>query len=137
DDASAYAALRAHYQRIGDYASLANLLEGWAGRSADHGAAAQAFFEAGELAWGALGDRARSVRLYERALERNPAHGDAGMRLTAIFEESGDHRRLAELLERRADALTQMGAEPRDVAALHHRLGELWEHSFKRVDKAI
>lgn len=137
DDASAYAALRAHYQRIGDYPSLTNLLEGWAGRSADHGAAAQAFFEAGELAWGTLGDRARSMRAYERALERNPAHADAGHRLASIYEESGDQRRLAELLERRAEAMAQIGAEPRDVAALHHRLGEIWEHAFKRADKAI
>ena len=30
DDSAAFAALRAHYERIGDYASLANLLEGWA-----------------------------------------------------------------------------------------------------------
>ncbi|UJR78735.1 hypothetical protein [Sandaracinus amylolyticus] len=137
DDASAYAALRAHYQRIGDYASLANLLEGWAGRSTDHGAASQAFFEAGELAWGALGDRARSMRLYERSLERNAAHADAGLRLTAIYEEAADHRRLAELLERRADALAHVGGDARDVAALQHRLGEVWEHSFKRADKAI
>src|SRR5688572_29306420 len=49
DDASAYAALRAHYQRIGDYPSLANLLEGFAGRSADAPAAAQSFFDAGEI----------------------------------------------------------------------------------------
>ncbi|MDQ3032201.1 MAG: hypothetical protein M3Y87_07285 [Myxococcota bacterium] len=137
DDASAYAALRAHYQRTGDYPSLANLLEGWAGRTADPGAAAQAFFEAGEIVWGALGDRARSLRSYERALERNPSHGDAGLRLQAIYEESGDQRRLAELIERRAEALAQAGAEPRDIAALQHRLGEIWEHGFKRADKAI
>jgi tetratricopeptide (TPR) repeat protein len=137
DDASAYAALRAHYQRIGDYPSLVNLLEGWASRCPDHGAAAHAFFEAGELAWGALADRARSMRLYERALERNPAHLEAGLRLESIYEEGGDQRRVAELLERRADALERAQADPRNVAAIHHRLGEIWQHAFQRADKAI
>ena len=37
DDPEAFASLRAHYQRIGDYASLANLLEGWAGRACGSG----------------------------------------------------------------------------------------------------
>src|SRR5687767_7714871 len=99
DDASAYAALRAHYQRIGDYPSLANLLEGWAGRAADHQAASQAFYDAGEIVWGALADRGRSMRLYERALERSPTHAEAGLRLQSFYEETGDQRRLAELLE--------------------------------------
>ncbi len=137
DDASAYASLRAHYQRTGDHASLANLLEGWAGRSADPQAAAQAFFEVGELSLGPLGDRSRGIRLYERALERNPAHVEAGSRLQAIYEESGDPRRLAELLERRILALTQAGGTTLDIAALHHRLGEIWEHAWKRADKAV
>jgi hypothetical protein len=137
DDASAYASLRAHYQRTGDHASLANLLEGWAGRSANHQAAAQAFFEAGELAFGSLGDQPRGMRFYERTLERNPAHVEAGFRLQTIYEESGDQRRLAELLERRVEALTQAGGAALDIAALHHRLGEIWEHAWKRADKAV
>ena len=56
DDPTAYAALKSHYHRAGDVASLANLLEGWAARSPDPGAAAQAFHEAAELAWGRLSD---------------------------------------------------------------------------------
>lgn len=137
DDASAYASLRAHYERIRDHASLTNLLEGWAGRSPDHQAAARAFFEAGELALSHLGDRPRGVRSYERALERDPTHLEAALRLQAVYEEAGDQRRLVELLERRVEVMSAGGGPVLDIAALHHRLGEIWEHSWKRADKAV
>jgi Flp pilus assembly protein TadD len=136
EDHGAYAALRAHYQRLGDYPSLLNLLEGWANRSPDHAASAQALFDAGELAWG-LADGARASALYERALERNPGHHDAWARLEQMLEAAGDSRRLAEQLEKRAEGLVRIGADGREAAALQHRLGELWEHTFSRVDKAI
>lgn len=137
EDSEAFAALRAHYQRTGDYASLANLLEGWAGRARDKAAAAQALYEAGELVLGALADRERAVKIYERALLMDPRHQDAFLRLRGLFEDSNEMRRLAELLERQAIALQKGGADPRDVAALYHQLGEIWEQRFTRVDKAV
>src|SRR5688572_19983642 len=96
NDPDAFGALRAHYQRVGDYASLANLLEGWAGRARDPGAAAQALYEAGELVLGALTDRERAIQLYERALASAPRHPDIFGRLRGLFEDSGEMRRLAE-----------------------------------------
>lgn len=137
NDSEAFGALRAHYQRIGDYASLANLLEGWAGRSRDPGAAAHAMYEAGELVLGALADRERAIRMYQRALALDARHQDSFLRLRALFEDSGETRRLAELLEKQGAALASAGADPRDVALLYHQLGEIWEHRFSRVDKAV
>ena len=99
DDYAAFVALRAHYHQQGDWASLVNLLEGWATRARDPRAAAQAFYEAADLALGALGDQPRGVSLYERTIERSPGHAEAYMRLEALAEETGDTRRLAELLE--------------------------------------
>jgi tetratricopeptide (TPR) repeat protein len=136
EDHAAYAALRAHYQRLGDYPSLINLLEGWAGRSPDHAASAQALFDAGEIAWG-LADAGRAATLYEKALDRNPSHGDAWARLEQLLEGAQDGARLAQQMEKRAEGLVRIGADPREAAALHHRLGELWEQRFARVDKAI
>src|SRR5688500_3042863 len=107
DDSDAFAALRAHYQRSADYASLANLLEGWAGRARDKGAGAHALYEAGELVLGALADRERAIKIYERALTIEPRHQDAFLRLRGLFEDAGEMRRLAELLERQAAALTK------------------------------
>jgi len=137
EDGAAYAALRAHYQRMGDFASLVNLLEGFGGRARDAAAAAQSFFDAAELAWGALGDAARGASLYERALERHPAHDEAFARLLAIYEQAGDAQRLATIYERRAEGLTAAGGDARAISAIHHRLGELWEHTFHRADRAI
>ena len=137
EDAAAYHALKVHYHRLADWASLVNLLEGFGGRSADAMTASQSYFEAGELAWGALHDQARGMRFYERSLERNGSHPEAFARLSSLYEAAGDHARVAEMIERRADALSRAGADPREVAALHQRLGELWEHTFQRADKAI
>ena len=137
DDMEAFAALRAHYQRIGDYASLANLLEGWAGRTPDKAAGSHAMYEAGELVLGALADRERAIRMYERALAIEPRHQDSFLRLRGLFEDAGEIRRLAELLERHGNALHKAGADPRDVALIFHQLGEIWEHRFSRVDKAV
>lgn len=137
DDVAAYGALRTHYHRLGDFASLVNLLEGWAGRMHDASAASQSLFEAGELAWGALHDQGRGMQFYERALERNPAHADAFGRLSSLYESNGDFTRLAQLIEQHADALGRSGGDPRIAGALHHRLGELWEATFQRPDKAI
>ncbi len=137
DDVAAYGALRTHYHRLGDFASLVNLLEGWAGRVQDPAAASQSLFEAGELAWGALHDQARGMSFYERALQRNGAHADAFGRLSNLYESNGDFTRLAQLLETHADALGRTNTDPRIVAGLHLRLGELWEATFQRPDKAI
>ena len=137
DDYAAFVALRAHYHQQGDWPSLVNLLEGWASRAADPRASAQAFFEAADLALGALGDRPRGIALYERTLERSPASPEAFQRLEALAEEAGDARRLAELLERRAEATLQAGGDPRASAAIQLQLGELYEQRFQRADRAV
>lgn len=137
DDAEAFAALRAHYVRIGDYPALANLLEGWAGRAREPAACAHALYEAAELVLGALSDRERAIHLYERALTTHPLHADAFLRLRSLLDPATQARRLVELLGRRASALEGAGADARELALLHHELGELWEHRLGRADKAI
>jgi tetratricopeptide (TPR) repeat protein len=127
DDYPAFVALRTHYHQLGDWPSLVNLLEGWAGRAPDARAAAQAFFEAADLALGGLGDRARGTSLYERALERNPAHFDAYARLEAV----------AEVLERRAEATLHVAGDALGSAAVYLQLGELYEQRFERSDRAL
>ncbi len=137
DDGTAYAELRAHYHRMGDYASLANLLEGWAARQTDPGAAASAFHDAGDLCQGFLDDQPRAISLFERALARDPMHYESSRRLEETFEAAGDDRRLLDVLEKRSAALTQAGADARHVAAIEHQIGELFEQRLGRVDRAI
>ena len=137
DDVEAFASLRAHYHRRRDYASLVNLLEGWAARARDLAAAADAFHEAGDLCLSYLGDRSRSISLLERALERNPVHIEASLFLERLFTEVHDERRRLEVLERRAEAMTAAQMDPRLIAAVHLQLGEIWEQQHKRTDRAI
>jgi tetratricopeptide (TPR) repeat protein len=137
EDGDAYAALRAHYRDRRDYASLANLLDGWAERAGDRQAAAQAFFEAGEIVRSYLGDRGRAITLYQRSLTRDPVYLESSRRLQGIFEEVGDTRRLLEVLEQRAEALSRAAADPRHVAHVHQEIGQVWEQRMRRVDKAV
>ena len=137
DDAEAYAALRAHYRQAGDYASLANLLEGWASRTVDASSAANALYEAAQLISHYQSDPERAAGLLERALERQPLHPEAGTHLEQILEDAQEYRRLVELLDRRASGLAESGADPRSVAAVHLRLGQVWEHALQRPDRAI
>lgn len=137
EDISALAALRAHYQRLGDYPSLVNLVEGWAARTMDPIASAQSFFEAGELAWSALQDASRAMLLYERALERNPVHNEVFSRLLAIYEQAGDGQRIALLFERRADGIVGSNGDVKEAGALFHRAGETWDQQFRRPDRAV
>ena len=72
EDAYSYAALKAHYHELGDHASLANLVEGWARRHADPGEAAKAFHEAARIVSYYLSDQERAAALLAESLERDP-----------------------------------------------------------------
>lgn len=135
DDHQAFQALRAHYQHIGDHASLANLLEGWAARQRDE-TAAHAYYEAAELVERYLGDHARACTLLERALEQNPHHTEAFRYLIGLLENAGDHRQLLELLQRQSTALARRGDGPaRAKVELH--MGQIYETQLGRPDRAI
>ena len=137
DDAAAFSALRTHYHQIGDFASLANLIEGWASRHTDAAAAATALTEAGELVHRYLGDQRRAAALYEQALGRRPSHDDAAVRLEALLQEANDPARLAAMLERRGLALAQTGADARVLARIHLKTGQVWHQALGRPDKAV
>jgi len=132
DDAAAFSALRTHYQQIGDFASLANLIEGWAGRLTDAATAATALTEAGDLVHRYLGDQRRAAALYEQALGRRASHDEAAARLEAILEEANDPARLAAMLERRGLALAQTGADARVLARIHLKAGQVWHQSTRQ-----
>lgn len=137
DDLEAYEALKAHYHYGNDFASLANLVEGWAARSAEPRVAADAFHEAARTVSYYLQDQPRAVELLESALDRDPKHAEASADLEALLEALGDVNATIQSFERRALRLAHAGAEPTEIAAAHYRLGELWEKSLERPDKAV
>ena len=109
NDGAAYEELKARYRQTGDLASLANLLEGWAGAHADDWPrASDAYAEAGQLAVG-FGDGARAAALYRLALQANALHPSAGSELIALLEHAGDAQQLAEFLDSYARARAHCG----------------------------
>lgn len=137
EDAYAYAALKAHYHELGDHASLANLVEGWARRHADANEAAKAFHEAARIVSYYLSDQERASALLTESLERDPTSQEVADDLDRVFEALEDSRRRVEAMERRASLLAGVGAEAVDIAAVHFRLGELFEHTLQRPDRAV
>lgn len=135
-DREAFSTLRKHYHRMADYASLANLLEGWASQNPDSNAAADTFVEASKYAQG-LADPLRGFSLLERALQRSPTHAEASDQLEALVEQSKDYDRLVRLIQQRIQLLSKQNENTPALAMLHFRLAELWRHRFSRTDRAV
>ncbi len=137
NDNAAYEGLKAHYQHSGDWASLANLLEGWAGAHTElWEEASQAYAEAGQAVLQGGGDRVRAKALYRLALQVNVLHPEAGANLLELVEQDGDPQELTELLDAYARALDTAGAATDYVAGLYLRLAEIWEGPLQRPDMA-
>lgn len=137
DDAEAFRELRGHYLAQRDFASLANLLEGWADRSPHDGAASRALGEAAEHVLAGRGDPERALALLEDALERDPTNGEALARGRALLEDRGELDRLVELHERVAARLAEVGVPNAEVALFYHEIGTLWSTRLDRPDRAL
>jgi hypothetical protein len=136
-DEAAYESLKAHYFEQGDLASLANLLEGWAGRNEDAPEpSSQAYVEAARAVLQSGGDALRARALYERALALHVLHPDAAHELLSILEQSGDAQALFEMLDRYAQRLEHVHAAPALTASVYARLGQVCEESYARPDLA-
>jgi tetratricopeptide (TPR) repeat protein len=136
-DTEAVLELQAHYDAHGDYPSLANLLEGWAKTLSNDRHAAAAYFDAGEAVLVGMGDRARSQRLYQQALDRYPEHDGALARIEAMLREDGDDTALERCLSQLIQELTRRDADPKFRAKLHLRLGQLYEERLLLRGRAI
>ena len=136
NDLAAYDELKTHYRKTNDYASLANLLEGWAGANQeDWQHAADAYAEAADAVF-ATHDAERASALYRMALQMNALHPEAGVRLIELLEQHGDPTQLAEFLDAYARTLHSAGGSSEYVSSLFERLAQLWEHSFARPEVA-
>ncbi len=136
-DADAYAALKQHYQYVGDLDALAGLLEGWAGTEGrDAGDASQAYAEAADAALRGSGDRARAKDLFRRALQCDVTRPEPAERLQELLENASEVQQLAEFLDAYARALEESGSDPERAARAYERLGHLWAQQFGREDVA-
>ncbi|HKU38570.1 MAG TPA: hypothetical protein VJR89_10500 [Polyangiales bacterium] len=137
NDVDAIRSLAAHYRKNNDYASLANLMEGWGDSlKEDARGAADAYVEAADalLLSARPGDEARL--LYERALSRDASHAQALDRLTRVLEEHRNYDRLKQVLKYVAHQLQQNPSSRQLLASVHFRLGQVYETYFGEPRKA-
>ncbi len=135
-DENAYEALKAHYGQLGDFASLGNLIEGWAGYQSAPGPASQAYLEAARTWREGDGELPHVKSLYQQALHHDPLNREATDELIALCEQAGDQHALAEFLDGHLRTLETHGGEPALMALLYARLGDLWKGTFERPDVA-
>ena len=135
DDFEAFRYLGEHYRRLGDHASLANLLEGWARRSPDAARGARALHEASLLVM-ELGDLPRAEALLVQALQRDPSFDDADAQLAVLFEHRGDTTALLQHFTHRAAHFASLGDAAR-LAAVEERIGQTYQHRLGRPDRAL
>ena len=137
-DEAAYEALKAHYFELGDFASLANLLEGWASQYEGLApeSSSDAYLDAARavLQGGGPSDRARA--LYENALRVNVLKAEAAQELLAILEQAGDPQALFEMLDRYTQGLEAKAADPLLIASVYARIGQLCEEGFQQAETA-
>ncbi|MCG8554285.1 MAG: hypothetical protein MJD61_03210 [Proteobacteria bacterium] len=124
DDVGAFAALRQSYERHGQFASLVNLMDGWAARRKDPREAASASFEAAEIALAHLKDTQRAETLLRRTLTHYPGHAQALARLQAL--SGGQPKRLAEFL---AGLLEQASGDDQSLALTHYTLAGAYKQA--------
>lgn len=129
-DVDAFSELRQLYQSLHDWASLCNLVEGWASHADDPQEAAAAYTDAGQLALNQLADPSRAVQCFEQALVINPFHYEAIDPMVHASLQKGAPRRLVETLASRIHSLKRLDAEPQFVAGANLHLGELLEHAL-------
>lgn len=132
-----YQALKAHYLSLGDVASAANLIEGWAARESDPMRASSAYLEAARLVMSLPNEEERLLSLLELALTLNPLAEDARGFLENYYLVRNDVDGLVDSLERQRDHLARIDTDPRVLAELEYRLGELLGERLGRKDDAL
>ncbi len=136
-DREAYEILKGLYWQQGDYASLANLIAGWAGWVSDDRAASSAYLEVADLLAHKLADPAQAERFYQEALRRDPINLAACDALCSLWEGQNQHERLAAFLQDQLQLLAEHGAAPKQLAVLRYRLGELWGKHLRQPTEAL
>lgn len=136
-DTEAYRSLCEHYRRVSDFASLANLIAGYASFTQDDREAGRAYHEVALLLEQSLHDDRRAEGFYRRALQRDPHNMEASECLQALLSRTGRLAELTELITAQLESLERRDADPRDQAVLCYRLGELWGKHFDRAEEAL
>ncbi len=136
------AILYAHSAGQQDPRAYAMLLEKVGTATADPALASHWLTEAANVWVLSLNDAHRAARALMIAIDRDPTQPAPAERLAELYQEKGDTKALAALLERRAKALAPLSQRDPSmrahVASIHEELGRLWsEPPLGNPSKAI
>lgn len=87
----------------------------------------------GRIAEARLADEARAVEAFKKALDCGGDEDESLGALDRLYEKSGAHAELAEILERRIER----SVDAAQTAELEYRLGDLREERFKDLQGAV
>lgn len=117
----------------GEHAERLALLDREAARSQDGEHVGYLRRTAAGLCEGLLQQEDEALRRYEELREADPSDRLVVAALARIYEQRGAWERLADLYRAQLDD----SAGPKTAAALHCRLGELYEGPLERLDEAV
>ncbi|HEX7477876.1 MAG TPA: tetratricopeptide repeat protein [Polyangiales bacterium] len=120
-DAVAFTALEAAYQRSTSHAALIELYKRQAEAAPSDGQRVALLHKSARLYAGELSDRKAAIATYREILEVEPANADAISGIEGLLSETEDHAGLADHLRRRLEHAGGIN----DEVALKFRLGEV------------
>jgi hypothetical protein len=136
-DTTAYAALKAHYESLGDLDGVAQLIAGWAGTTADDVGAAAAYVELAGLVIANRPDASEAEPYYLEALRRDPLAMDALEGISELWESRGEQSKLIELLQEHIKLMATAGAPAPLLAFVRFQIAELWGKHFNSPEQAL
>jgi tetratricopeptide (TPR) repeat protein len=136
NDVQAYEALKAHYLRTQDLASLTNLIAGWAGYQSDPEKASRGYFEASRVVAQADPKHERRLALLRQAVALDVGYQEALQDLIELLPRIRDEQTLAGFLEEHLRAMEEGQSDARLMAWLYAQLGALWSDKLHQPDTA-
>lgn len=137
NDVQAYEALKAHYLRTRDLASLTNLIAGWAGYQTDAYKASRGYFEASRVVAQAEPAHERRLALLRQAVALDAGYAEALEDLITLLPRIRDEQTLSGFLEEHLQAMEAQGCDATLMASLYVRLGTLWSEHLHQPDAAV
>ena len=136
DDRALLHKLLAIYQTLEQWPRVFDVLRSIADTDEDLPRRAKVLMAMGQIAQAKLGDRTAAVRLYEEALDVDPAQHDAFERIVSILTEGEDWNGLVLSYERMLGRVQKRGDSDREHAFLR-RLGLVYRDRLGAREQAI
>lgn len=136
NDVQAYEALKQHYLRTQDLASLTNLIARWAAYQTDPYRASRGYYDASRVIAKAEPDHERRLALLRKAVALDTSYRSALQDLMELLPRIRDQQTLAGFLEEHLQTMETRDGDKQVMASLYGQLAELWDQSLRHPEAA-